>query len=229
MSSEVLPSDIFTFDDGDQSSSPTDALFPPSLSFPGLDDFDANSYISPASLSPRSSGPSHSSLSPPATTDSPNSNHSFTDEYLLNNSFGADELDMLIFPEDINTAIGGKPFSYPLQNPTIMVDSPFIVKPPQQVDVKPTNVSTAPMGAIQPPFDGLLQQWRLDLSQNAATQWLAQPPPTAAPLPNASALPRPSSEFQWQTSVLTCSRRTLRATHEQRDFRLPSTPSPECT
>lgn len=206
MSTEVLPSDMFTFDDGEQSSSPTDALFPPALSFPGLDDFDASSYLSPASLSPRSSsGPSHSSLSPPATYDSPNSNLSFTDEYLLNNSFGTDELDMLIFPEDSSQDSKSNAFSYPLQNPTIMVDSAFAIKPPQQIDVKPSvnQVSTAPMGAIQPPpsFDGLLQQWRMDLSQNTNTQWLTQ---ASQPAPQVASAPvQRTSGKSWVANSLT--------------------------
>ncbi|BEJ13632.1 hypothetical protein CspHIS471_0308060 [Cutaneotrichosporon sp. HIS471] len=182
--SAVLPSDIFTFEEGDDNpqTSPTATLFPPALSFPGFDE----SYLSPTSntntLSPPSSGLSHPSLSPPATSDSPNSNLSFaTDEYLLNSNFASDELDMLIFPEDIKQELDLSmtyqpvaPFHMPpYLKPAIQLE--VKQQPQQQINAQPPM----PMGTIQPPtaptFDGLLQQWRVDLSQNPhAQQWFMQ-------------------------------------------------------
>lgn len=182
----VLPSDLFSFENDDDDVSPSNTLFPPSLSFPGLDSLD--NYLSPNDgHSPRFSDHSHLSLS--NASDSPSSSLSFqTDEYLLSNSFGADELDMLIFPDE-------KPDVNFLDVPSLhngsMNASSFDSKPPtspyepKSNHLSPALAPTAPMGAIQPPaFDGLLQQWRMDLGQNIAQNmpapWML-PPQQAAP------------------------------------------------
>lgn len=215
--SAVLPSDIFTFDEGDDSVSPSNALFPPSLSFPGLDGLDAldNAYLSPNTLSPRSADHTHPSLSPPASGDSPSSSLSFaTDEYLLNNSFGQDELDMLIFPEDSKPDMNlADALNVPIQsafNASMAFDfrqtSPFESKPNLEQQQQQAPIPTAPMGTIQPAaFDGLLHQWRLDLSQSAqAAAWIqSQVPIPSRPMFQPQQQPQQQHQQQQQGKLKT--------------------------
>ncbi|KAL1407033.1 hypothetical protein Q8F55_006446 [Vanrija albida] len=208
--SAVLANDLFSFDDNDESVPSSNTLFPPTLSFPGLDALD-NAYLSPNSLSPHSSDPSHT-LSPPSFG-SPNSSLSFaTDEYLLNNSFGNDELDLLIFPDenkpDLNLLDS---LAMPIPQTGNQGFGSLNVAP--QPDIKapighPAAVPAVPMGAIQPPaFDGLLDQWRQSLvqSMNQGQQlpWMVgtgvmptpiqpavpNPQPTQAPMPQQAPPP----------------------------------------
>lgn len=128
MSTTMSANDLFRFDD-DEQVSPSDALFPPNLSLPG-------DFLSPGSLSisPRSS-------SNPSLSSSGDSPLSFTtDEYLLNNSFGSDALDLLIFPEDDNNNLLSQDQAKPQLESTVSLL-------PQQT------------------FDGLLNQWRMELPQ----------------------------------------------------------------
>lgn len=226
--SEVLASDLFSFDDMDEtSSSPTNALFPPSLSFPGLDiENSLDSYLSPGSLSPHSIDHTHPSLSPPTLGDSPRSNLSLaTDEFLLNNSFGQDELDMLIFPEDVKSDFGtmdslalpsslaaqstngGSPFSnssFDMRPPT----SPLPVEFSKSLADQSVPVSNVPvnmnfganLGQITPlAFDGILNQWRMNLAAQAPPPWMQPQVPVFPPAqPQAQSLPhahiQPKSE-----------------------------------
>lgn len=198
--SAVLANDLFSFDDNDESVPSGNTLFPPTLNFPGLDALE-NAYLSPNSLSPHSSDPSHT-LSPPSFG-SPNSSLSFaTDEYLLNNSFGNDELDLLIFPDenkpDLNLLDS---LQMPMPQQPGFAPLNLGAQPEVKVPVgQPAAVPAVPMGAIQPPaFDGLLDQWRQSLvqSMNQGQQlpWMVgtgvMPTPIQPPAPNPAPIQAP--------------------------------------
>ncbi|EJT50921.1 hypothetical protein A1Q1_07894 [Trichosporon asahii var. asahii CBS 2479] len=168
--SATMSTDLFRFDDDDQVS-PSDALFPPNLSLPG-------DFLSPDSLSisPRSS-------SNPSLSTSGDSPLSFTtDEYLLNNSFGTDALDLLIFPEDDNNLLNTN------QNQTA-----------NATPSKPQIQETIPL-LPQQTFDGLLNQWRMELPQAPFFQQQHQMPQLVVP-PSVQQQAPPQPQPQPQAQV----------------------------
>lgn len=169
--SASVSTDLFRFDDDDQVS-PSDALFPPSLSLPG-------DFLSPDSLSisPRSS-------SNPSLSSSGDSPLSFTtDEYLLNNSFGTDALDLLIFPEDDNNnLLNAANNQQQSNNNNVNVNGANPPKP--QID---QNISLLP----QQTFDGLLNQWRMELPQASFFQQQHHMPQLVVPAPLQQHIPQP--------------------------------------
>jgi len=136
-----------------------------------------------------------------------------TDEFLLNNSFGADELDMLIFPEDAKPDINVVDSSLvpPINTHSINGSSPFEIKPtsPMPFELcKPateqhppqfTSVNLGPnLGAIPPmAFDGLLEQWRINLAAAPppAPTWMQPQIPVFPPVQQQRRMPPQSGMF----------------------------------
>jgi hypothetical protein len=111
---------------------------------------------------------------------------------------------MLIFPEDTKQELDSLSMTYQHVAP---VQMPQYLKAPIQLEVKQQQQPQMnapppmPMGAIQPPtapsFDGLLQQWRVDLSQNPhAQQWFMQQQSVMAQAPMQQLHSPPQAQAQ---------------------------------